>query len=101
MPGTNIAKVAGRYTKRNTLLITGGGGKIAFEVIHHLRYNPSPVNRIDRAYFLCGLEGGIIRDSLDYVLTVVKYPLDCNIKNIRVLQAEHLRTLECAHFLMR
>jgi hypothetical protein len=72
-------------------------GEITAEVVDDLRGDARPVDRIDRANPVAGLEGGIGRDGLHDVLAVVEDSFDRNIVDVRVLQRIHLRLLERAH----
>ena len=98
MPSAHIAKVTRRHGKAHLLIVGGRGGKIAFEVIHDLRRNPCPVNRVNRANLVGLFEGVIVRHCFNNILAIVKYAIHRNIENIRLLQTKHLCGLETAHF---
>ena len=99
--GADVAEIAGRHGKRYLLRILGRRQQIAAEVIHHLRHYAGPVDRIDGADLLARLEFQIVGNRLDHILTIVEHALNGDIEDVRVLQAEHLRALERAHFLVR
>ena len=99
--GANVAEIAGRHGERHLLIIAAGRRQIAAEVVHHLRHHPRPVDRIDGADLLARLEVEIVGHRLDHILAIVEHAFDRDIEDVRVLQAEHLRGLECAHLLVR
>ena len=75
--------------------------EIASEVINHLRHQTRPVDRIDRANLVLAFEVQVVGHRLDDVLTVVKHTLDCDVVDVLVHQAEHLRLLKRAHAAIR
>ena len=48
-----------------------------------------------------GFEFGIILYGFDDVLAVVKHAFNGDVVDVGILQAEHLRALECTHFAFR
>ena len=48
-----------------------------------------------------GFEFGIVLNGFDDVLAVVKHAFNGDVVDVGILQAEHLRALECAHFAFR
>ncbi len=101
MPGADIAKVAGRHRERNLFIAGFCRGKITLEVIHNLRRHARPIDRVDRADLVFFLERMIVGHGFHHVLRIVKHTLDRDIENIRILQREHLCSLEAAHLLVR
>ncbi|KAG0161948.1 hypothetical protein DFQ30_004760 [Apophysomyces sp. BC1015] len=75
--------------------------EVASEIVDDLRDDPCPVDRIDRADLVLRLEGVVVRHRLDDVLAIVEHPFERHIEDVRILQAEHLRGLERAHFAVR
>nr|GEU28576.1 hypothetical protein [Tanacetum cinerariifolium] len=97
----DIAEVTRRHGERHLLVVRRGGGQVAAEVVHDLRHHARPVDRIDGADLVLRLERQIVGDGFHHVLGVVEHAFDGDIEDIRVLQAEHLGSLERAHFFMR
>ncbi len=79
------------------MIVTCRGGEITLEVVHDLRRDARPVDRVDRADAIFALELGIAADGLDHVLAIVEHAFDGDVENIGVGQREHLRGLEGAH----
>ncbi|MNU74196.1 hypothetical protein D3C71_636930 [compost metagenome] len=101
MAGADIAKVARRHRERHFLLVAGGRCQVTAEVVDDLRHDTRPVDGVDGADLLFCLERQIVRHGLDHILAIVEHAFDGDVVDIRVLQAEHLRRLEGAHFLVR
>jgi hypothetical protein len=97
MTGADIAEIARRHRERDFLFVAGGRAQIAAEIIDHLRHDTRPVDRIDGTDLLLLLECQIVGNGLDHILAIVEHAFDGDVENVRVLQAEHLRGLECAH----
>ena len=75
--------------------------KVGREVIDHLSHQSGPVDRIDGADPVAPLEVGIAGHGFDDVLAIVEHPLDGEVVDVVVLQAEHLGLLKGAHAPMR
>ena len=101
MTGAHVAEVARRHAEADGFVIAAGGGKVALEVIHHLRHHACPVDRIHRADLVAGLEGVVVLHRLDDVLAIVKHPAHGEIVDVGIHQAVHLRLLERAHQAVR
>ena len=101
MAGADVAEVARRHAEADRLVTRCGRREVTLEVVHHLRRDARPVDRVDGADAVASLERQVIAHRLDDVLTVVEHALDRNIDDVRVLQAEHLRGLETAHLAVR
>ena len=101
MAGADIAEVARRHRERHFLLVAGGRRQVAAEVVHDLRHDARPVDGVDGADLLLRLERQVVRHGLDHILAIVEHAFDGDVIDVRVLQAEHLRRLEGAHFLVR
>ncbi len=71
--GADVAEVARRHGEGHLLVVRFGRREIALEVIDDLRRDARPVDRIDRADLVLGLEGGIVGHRLDDVLRVVEH----------------------------
>ena len=97
MAGAHIAKVAARHREADLLRIACGGLKITGKVIHHLRQQTRPVDRVDCANFVFVFESQIVGDCLHQILAIVKHTFDGDVVNVFIQQAEHLRLLKGAH----
>ena len=97
MAGADIAKIARWHGKRHLLGIAGRGLEVARKVIHHLRQQSCPVDRIDRADFVAAFEVQIVRHRFHNVLAVVKHAFDGDVVDVVIEQAEHLRLLKRTH----
>ena len=95
--GVDVAEIARGHRERDLLGVRRGGGEVALEVVHHLRRDARPVDRVDRADAVAALELGVGGDRLDDVLAVVEHALEREVVDVVVLQAVHLRRLERAH----
>src|SRR5712691_4926727 len=101
VPGVDVAEIARGHRKGNRFAVATRHGEIRLEVIHDLRRDSGPVDRVDRADAVPRLETDVARDRLDDVLAVVEDAADGDIEDIGVLQRVHLRRLERAHAAMR
>jgi hypothetical protein len=99
--GADIAEVPRRDRERDLLIVRAGRLQVAAEVVHHLRHHARPVDRIDGADLVAGLEFEVVRHRLDHVLAIVEHAFDGDVEDVRILQAEHLRGLEGAHLGVR
>ena len=97
MAGTDIAEIARGHGKTDFFRILRGRLEIACEVVHHLRQQTRPIDRIHRANAVLALKSQVIRHGFDNVLAVVKHAFNGQVVDIFVLQAEHLGLLEWAH----
>ncbi len=101
MARADITEITGRHSKADLLAIALGDSEIAFEVIHYLRSYTRPVDGVHSTYLVLLLKYSIIRNCLHHILRVIKHALNGDVVNVLILQAEHLRTLEAAHLLVR
>ena len=99
--GEDVAEVAGGHGEGHRLADLLRHGEIALEVVHHLRHDARPVDRVDRADAIARLERRIVADRLDDVLAVVEHAAHGDVEDVRVLQRVHLRRLERAHLAVR
>jgi hypothetical protein len=100
-PAQMLPKLPRWHAEGDLLVVAPGGREIALEVIHDLRRHPRPVDRIDRADLVPGLEGVVVGDRLHDVLGVVEHARDGDVEDVVVLQRIHLRALEGAHLAVR
>ena len=101
MAGADIAKVAAWYAEADFFVIARSGVEITGKVVHDLGDNAAPVDGVDCADVVFGFEFGIVLYGFDDVLAVVKHAFNSDVVDVGILQAEHLRALECAHFAFR
>ena len=99
--GIYVAEIAGGNREGDLLGIGFRRGEVSLEVVHDLRRDPRPVDRIHRANAVARLEGGVGVHLLHHVLAVVEHALHRKVVDVRVLQAVHLRALEGAHAALR
>ena len=101
MAGADIAEVAAWYAEADFFIIARSGIEITGKVIYDLSDDTAPVDGVDCTDVVFGFEFGIVLYGFDDVLAVVKHAFNGDVVDISILQAEHLRTLECAHFAFR
>ena len=101
MAGADIAEVAAWYAEADFFVIARSGVEITGEVVHDLGDDTAPVDGVDCADMVFGFEFGIVLYGFDDVLAVVKHAFNGDVVDVGILQAEHLRALECAHFAFR
>ena len=82
----DVTEITRRHRKCNLLIVGLRRGKVALEVIDDLRRHARPVDRIDRADFIFGLEGVIIGHRLDQILRLVKHATDGDVEDVWILQ---------------
>ena len=97
MSSTNVAKISTRNSETHPLRIASRCLQIARKVIHHLRHQTRPVDRIDCADFVFALEIQIVRHRFNQVLAVIKDAIHRQVVNVGIHQAEHLRLLKRTH----
>ena len=97
MARAHITEVATGHAKADALAVVGGGLQVAGKVVHHLRHQPRPIDGVHRSNAVAPLEFQIAGDAFDQVLAIVKHAFDCDVDDVVVHQAEHLRLLKRAH----
>ena len=97
MSGEDVAEIAGGHGEIDRSAVRFRRGEIAAEIVDDLGGDARPVDRIDRADPVAGLECGIGGHRLDDVLAVVEHPVDRDVVDVGVRQRKHLRLLERAH----
>ena len=101
MASAHVAEVSAGHAKADALAVVGGGLQVAGKVVHHLRHQARPVDGVHRADAVAPLEIQVAGNAFDQVLAIVKHAFDCNIDDVVVHQAEHLRLLKRAHAALR
>src|SRR5690606_10380420 len=87
VPGKNVAKIARRHAEGHVRAAAGGrGAQPTPEVVHDLRGNARPVDRVHRTQPVGVLEFEIARQRLDDILAVVEHAVDGDVVNVGVLQ---------------
>ncbi len=99
--GADVAEVARGHAEGHLFVIAGGGGEPTLEVIDHLGQHSGPVDGIDRADPVLGLEGGVVGDGLDDILGIIEHAAHGNVEDVPVPERVHLGALEGAHPALR
>ncbi len=94
--GEDVAEVAGRHREgdlalRRAKLERGG------EVVHHLRHQARPVDRVDRADVEAAGHRGVAEHPLHHRLGVVEAAVDGHVVDVGRLDGGHLPALDVAH----
>jgi len=95
--GVGVAEIAAGHGEGNGLAGFLRRLKIGREVINRLRRDARPVDRIDRAKAVFGLECGVGVQGFNEVLTVVERAANGHVHDVFVVHGVHLRALENAH----
>ena len=100
-PAQTLPKLPDGTAKLTRSVVVARRLKVAGEVVHHLRHQSRPVDRVDAADAVLPLESEVAGHRLDDVLAVVEHAFDRDVVDVGVLQAVHLRLLEWAHAPLR